>query len=249
VLFSFYAVRPALNLNLTSTIFTSNASGIWTAKTSDTPTLIDPEAPGGGDGTGTGDAGQQPTLPDGTPPVAVTNPPSSTSSGSPSDRYSATCSITFNANFGKLKMPKAYKKKWSAYFAPKPCSKTVTYGGTFGALPKARKQPKGYSFGGWWTQPTGGAQVTANSKVGITRNATLYAHWKVKVKFTAGSKSVNRQVTYGEKFGELPPCKDKTGKFEFLGWYTKKTGGKKVTAKQTVKITKPTTYYAHWRRK
>jgi uncharacterized repeat protein (TIGR02543 family) len=146
-------------------------------------------------------------------------------------------------------MPKAYKKKWSAYFAPKPGAMTVTYGSRYGALPKAKKQPKGYSFAGWWTQPNGGAQVKANSMVGIDRNATLYAHWKIKVKFAAGRKSVSRAVPYGEKFGKLPPCKDRTGKFKFLGWYTKKAGGKKITAKSVVRIKKPTTYYAHWRMK
>jgi hypothetical protein len=85
------------------------------------------------------------------------------------------------------------------------------------------------------------------------KNATtLYAHWagkKYKVKFNAGGKTQSKTVTYGAKYGKLPTVRDKTGKFKFRGWYTKKNGGKKITAKSTVKITKATTLYPHFKRK
>jgi uncharacterized repeat protein (TIGR02543 family) len=51
-------------------------------------------------------------------------------------------------------------------------------------------------------------------------------------------------VTYDAKFGTLPvPTRDK---YKFLGWYTKTSGGTKITASTKVKITKDTKYYAHW---
>ena len=57
-------------------------------------------------------------------------------------------------------------------------SKTVTYKSSYGTLPVPIKE--NYSFDGWYTEPDGGQKVTAESKVGITSDTTLYAHWKIK---------------------------------------------------------------------
>ncbi len=46
---------------------------------------------------------------------------------------------------------------------------------THNALPTSEKT--GYRFLGWFTQPDGGSQVSANSQVEIASDHTLYAHW------------------------------------------------------------------------
>lgn len=51
-------------------------------------------------------------------------------------------------------------------------------------------------------------------------------------------------VTIGKKYGTLP-TPTRTG-YDFDGWYTKETGGTKVTETTTVGTYPPTTLYAHW---
>jgi uncharacterized repeat protein (TIGR02543 family) len=74
---------------------------------------------------------------------------------------------------------------------------------------------------------------------------------KVKVTFKAnggkiGSKtSKSKTVVKGKKLGALPTAK-RSG-YTFKGWYTKKSGGKKIT--KTTKATKNITYWAHWQKK
>lgn len=58
-----------------------------------------------------------------------------------------------------------------------PSSIEVTYDGTYGTLPVLTRT--GYVFGGWWTSSGEGVgiEITAESKVSIIENQTLYAHW------------------------------------------------------------------------
>ena len=61
-------------------------------------------------------------------------------------------------------------------------AKEVTYGDTYGELPLPVRS--GYDFDGWFTAEEGGEQVTADTKVEITENQTLYAHWTRLVSFS-----------------------------------------------------------------
>ena len=61
-------------------------------------------------------------------------------------------------------------------------SKSVTYGGTFGELPVPTRG--GYNFDGWFTAADGGTQITADTKVDITADTTIYAHWTRLVSFS-----------------------------------------------------------------
>lgn len=70
--------------------------------------------------------------------------------------------ITFNANGGD---------------APNIASKSVSYDDTYGAL--ATVSRTGYTFAGWYTSASGGTKITSSTKVQITENQTLYAHWTV----------------------------------------------------------------------
>lgn len=55
---------------------------------------------------------------------------------------------------------------------------SVTYDSEYGTLPSPMK--KGYTFTGWYTAETGGTKITADSKVSITANQTLYAQYKAE---------------------------------------------------------------------
>lgn len=52
----------------------------------------------------------------------------------------------------------------------------VAYGLTYGKLPIPMKT--GYSFLGWYTEQENGIKIENNTKVELTNNQTLYAHWK-----------------------------------------------------------------------
>jgi uncharacterized repeat protein (TIGR02543 family) len=108
----------------------------------------------------------------------------------------------------------------------------------------------GHAFLGWYTAKKGGTKVTAKTRV--TRNVTYWAHWAkvhtVKLNANggkvAGKASASLKKTHDSKLGKLATPK-RTG-YQFLGWYTSKSGGKKVTS--ATKVTKAVTLYAHWKR-
>lgn len=54
-------------------------------------------------------------------------------------------------------------------------SKTVTYGSTYGELPTPNRTE--YSFDGWYTELSDGIKITSDTKVDITADQRLYAHW------------------------------------------------------------------------
>jgi len=74
---------------------------------------------------------------------------------------------------------------------------------------------------------------------------------KVKVKWDANggkigtAKTITSNVKKGAKIGKLPKTPKKTG-YIFKGWYTKKSGGTKITV--TSKVKKKVTYYAQWKK-
>ena len=82
----------------------------------------------------------------------------------------------------------------------------------------------GVTLTGWYTDPTGGTQITTDTP--ITSNMTLYPHWQgdtITVSFDANGGEVavkNKQVVYGEAYGELP-VPIRSG-YSFTGWlYTR----------------------------
>lgn len=128
---------------------------------------------------------------------------------------------------------------------------TVTYNGTYGTLPTTTKT--GYNFSGWYTAKSGGTKVTASTKMTATANHTLYAHWtaaQYTVSFNANGGScstTSQKATYASTYGTLPiPTRDG---YDFLGWYTAKSGGTKITASTKVTITANLTLYAQWKGK
>ncbi|MBO4902399.1 MAG: InlB B-repeat-containing protein [Lachnospiraceae bacterium] len=140
--------------------------------------------------------------------------------------------VSFNANGGK-------------------CTKLtmeVTYDQSYGILPTPTKD--NYTFEGWYTAPVDGVRITESTKVQITDDQELFAHWSgnvYTVKFDAQGGECDtpmKNVTYDQFYGTLPePTRDN---YEFLGWFTEAVYGEKVTAEDKVKITKDWTLYAHW---
>jgi len=115
-------------------------------------------------------------------------------------------------------------------------------------LPTAHRT--GFTFSGWYTAKTGGTKVTSTKKA--TANATLYARWtKAKrtyqVNFNANGGDVlqeSKSVVRGSAYQAMPtPIRPG---YHFAGWYTKASGGVKITEKTKVNLTANQTLYAHW---
>jgi len=124
----------------------------------------------------------------------------------------STYSVTFNPQGGTVD----------------PLSATVTYGSPYGTLPTPARA--GYSFGGWFTQVSGGGtQITNQTVCSITADQPLYAKWTART-FTLtfdGQGSTPSQttkvVTYDAPYGTMAAV-SKTG-YSFVGWFTLPSGG------------------------
>ena len=67
------------------------------------------------------------------------------------------------------------------------------------SLPSADPVRPGWVFAGWWTEPTGGAQIKMSTRVTLTRTHVLYAHWTSNVGVDSGNGSC--KVTFGKNGG------------------------------------------------
>ena len=140
--------------------------------------------------------------------------------------------VQFNANGGSVD----------------PTSKDVVHNYPYGELPTPTQT--GYTFNGWFTQGTGGNQITADSIVHITDDQTLYAHWNIN-NYTLtydvnGGNALSpdhKDVTYNTAYGELP-TPTRTG-YTFVGWFTEATGGTAVSSSTTIGAS-DVTIHAHW---
>lgn len=101
--------------------------------------------------------------------------------------------------------------------------KTVTANAAIGTLPSIPEKP-GYT--GVWT--IDGKVITAESVYDYTENKTAVPSYKVNnytLTFGEGENAVQKQVTYGEPIGELPPVSNKQG---YSGVWT--VGGAEITS-------------------
>ncbi|MBQ6660698.1 MAG: InlB B-repeat-containing protein, partial [Lachnospiraceae bacterium] len=146
-----------------------------------------------------------------------------------------TVNVSFNVNGGYGTIP----------------SKTYNVGDTYGSLPAGPTPQTGYAFAGWFTAKTGGTEITTSSTVFSTRTV-LYAQYTAKtytVSFNANggsAVSTKRKITYGTAYGTLPTTT--LTYHTFLGWYTAKDGGTRITDTTKLSLAADHTLYAHWKR-
>lgn len=127
--------------------------------------------------------------------------------------------------------------------------KAVAEGSTAGTLLTPTRTD--YTFLGWFTDATGGTEVTSSTR--IDYSMTIYAHWKYSppvpkytLTFNANGGSVStssKVVEEGSAAGTLPtPTR---ADYTFLGWFTDPTDGYEVTSSTLVYSSE--TLYAHWK--
>jgi uncharacterized repeat protein (TIGR02543 family) len=163
------------------------------------------------------------------------------------EEKAAVYDVTFDANGGRFGHAKN---------APKTKAVSQTEGKTY-ALPSKPVQAN-YAFTGWYTKKSGGSAVTAKTVVKEKSKHTLWAHWaatKKTVTYNANGgrltekgkkvKTVKKPATYGKKYA--PPKSPTRAGYKFKGWYTKKSGGSKVTKATKVTFSSAKqTLWARW---
>ena len=113
------------------------------------------------------------------------------------------------------------------------------------ALPIPTKT--GYTFAGWYENQEFSGDPVTDVPTDSTKNLNFYAKWTANtytVIFDANGGSVNptSAVTVAGKLTSLPtPTYDG---YDFIGWYTQKDGGEKVTTDTVFAM--DSTIYAHW---
>lgn len=113
------------------------------------------------------------------------------------------------------------------------------------ALPIPTKT--GYTFAGWYENQEFSGDPVTDVPTDSTKNLNFYAKWTANtytVIFDANGGSVNptSAVNVAGKLTSLPtPTYDG---YDFIGWYTQKDGGEKVTTDTVFAM--DSTIYAHW---
>lgn len=133
-------------------------------------------------------------------------------------------------------------------------SKTVYCGNgrTYGSLPTPVKS--GAKFLGWFTEVSGGTEVTSTTEVTNNSNHTLYARWEnitasVVYNANGGTFTSGTTLTVTGTYGESYPVADETptrAGFEFTGWYTDAGASTAFDTAVTFSYTSPRTLYAGW---
>ena len=124
-------------------------------------------------------------------------------------------------------------------------NQTVSKNRAIGELPNRNRS--GYALLGWFTEPTGGTQITENTIIN-SNNITYYAHWVENITVTlntnGGSVEPNtRTFAPGTAIGELP-IPTRTG-HTFLGWFSDNTAQATEITSATIFQTS-TSIYAKW---
>ena len=120
-----------------------------------------------------------------------------------------TCLVQFDSNGGTLGVQDTYQRSEHLFTLPPEPVRT------------------GYTFVGWWTKPTGGLRVTAETVFIEDVYTRLYAHWMKEYRVILdpnGGTVTNDYVTYLDQtvYGVLPTAV-RTG-YVFKGWrYAERT--------------------------
>jgi uncharacterized repeat protein (TIGR02543 family) len=146
--------------------------------------------------------------------------------------------VTFDANGGKIAGMDTYVQ-------------IVKYKDRIGSAPTAVRT--GYVFKGWYTERSGGTEVSVETRV--LGDMSAYAQWEIP-SFNATFHANGGKIAGKAKFVKIVQHKAKLGKlrtpkragYKFKGWYTKKKGGKKIKS-STKMPAKDMIWYAQWKKK
>jgi len=116
-----------------------------------------------------------------------------------------SCTVTFDANGGTCGTT----------------STVVKYNETIGSLPSASRS--GYTFNGWYTNKTGGGQITASTQV-TSIQQTVYAHW---TKNSSSSSSSSGTSMLGVEGEWDCPCKKCSNIVRYYGSFCNSCNGAK----------------------
>jgi uncharacterized repeat protein (TIGR02543 family) len=155
-------------------------------------------------------------------------------------KYKNTNMITFDANGGHI----YGDTKWS--------EEVIATDTLNDVYDKANKNGlrEGYTLRGWNTKPDGtGANLPTGQRV--SENTTYYAIWELNtywIYYYPSIPDVNDYVTgqarkYQQPYGALREVSE-VG-YDFVGWFTAKAGGEKVTS-ETITGSSDVKLYGHW---
>ena len=147
-------------------------------------------------------------------------------------RKANTLTVTYNANGGTT---------------PSGGSATTVTGGTVSSL--ATTSRSGYTFTGWFTQASGGTQITTSAAHNFYGSFPLYARWTANTLTITydsqnGSAISNGSTTTGGSISASPGTPTRAG-YTFGGWSTTDTGTA-VTFPHTHGQTANFTLFAVW---
>lgn len=114
----------------------------------------------------------------------------------PSKDWSYSVSVTDNCTFKAYWIANSYTVSFDtqeASISP-PQAKTIEYKQKYGELPVLSHHDR--KFLGWFTQPTGGEQVTADTIFETGEETILYAHWGSKKEVSADWIKTDKSYTY-----------------------------------------------------
>lgn len=143
--------------------------------------------------------------------------------------------VTFDANGGE----------------PATVTKTVKYQEPYGNAPEVER--RGHVFLGWWTTPTGGTEIKAETLVNRQDSHSVYAHWRSKRTCTVTLDPVNGRISNkdrkleisdGDHYGTLPIAYREG--YDLLGWFTEQTDGDQISPDSVFSGEEDLTLYAHW---
>lgn len=175
----------------------------------------------------------------------------SSSASASSAAYACGASYTVNANITLYAVWKANSYTVSFNANGGSCStssKQVAYNSAYGTLPTPTRT--GYTFNGWYTEANGGTKISADTKVTVTADQTLYAQWTINtytVSFNANGGSVSpdsAKAEYGKTVTLPTPTRNE---YNCLGWAESRTAKEaKFACGAVYTVNANSTLYAVW---
>ena len=108
----------------------------------------------------------------------------------------------------------------------------------------------GYRFDGWYFEPEFNDKVNTGDIVKITNDTILFAKYtpnKYTITFDFGYDTLDKEIVYGEAYGELPVA-TKDG-YNFIGWFTEGADGILVTKEMLYELSANQRLYARYEAK